>query len=44
MSDGTEADCYDVLKEAGVNAIRLRVWVDSSKVLIKPNVVIKKAW
>ena len=31
MADGTEADCYDVLKEAGVNAIRLRVWVDSSK-------------
>lgn len=30
-ANGTEADCYDVLKEAGVNAIRLRVWVDSSK-------------
>lgn len=30
-ADGTEADCYEVLKEAGVNAIRLRVWVDSSK-------------
>ncbi len=30
-ADGTEADCFDVLKEAGVDAIRLRVWVDSSK-------------
>ena len=30
-SNGEEADCYDVLKEVGINAIRLRVWVDSSK-------------
>ena len=26
--DGTQADIFDVLKEVGVNAIRLRVWVD----------------
>lgn len=31
MADNSEADCYKVLKEAGINAIRLRVWVDSSK-------------
>lgn len=30
-SNGEESDCYDVLKEVGINAIRLRVWVDSSK-------------
>ena len=29
--NGKVADCYEVLKEAGINAIRLRVWVDSSK-------------
>lgn len=27
-SDGKAADIFDVLKETGVNAIRLRVWVD----------------
>ena len=26
--DGKQADIFDVLKEVGVNAIRLRVWVD----------------
>ena len=26
--DGTPADIFDVLKEVGVNSIRLRVWVD----------------
>ena len=26
--DGTRADIFDVLKEVGVNSIRLRVWVD----------------
>ena len=26
--DGTQADCFDVLKDCGVNAIRLRVWVN----------------
>lgn len=26
--DGTKADCFAVLKDCGVNAIRLRVWVD----------------
>ena len=26
--DGTQADIFDVLKEVGVNSIRLRVWVD----------------
>lgn len=31
LADGTEADCYQVLGEAGINAIRLRVWVDSGK-------------
>jgi arabinogalactan endo-1,4-beta-galactosidase len=27
-ADGSAADLFDVLKECGVNAIRLRVWVD----------------
>lgn len=26
--DGTQADIFDVLKEVGINSIRLRVWVD----------------
>lgn len=26
--DGTTADCFEVLKDCGVNAIRLRVWVN----------------
>ena len=26
--DGTQSDIFDVLKEVGINAIRLRVWVD----------------
>jgi len=26
--DGTKADCFEVLKDCGVNAIRLRVWVN----------------
>ena len=26
--DGSKADCFDVLKDCGVDAIRLRVWVD----------------
>ncbi|MBR1886906.1 MAG: glycosyl hydrolase 53 family protein [Bacteroidales bacterium] len=29
--DGTTADCFDVLKDCGVNSIRLRVWVDPYK-------------
>ena len=28
--DGTKADCFEVLKDCGVNAIRLRVWVNPS--------------
>ena len=28
LKSGTKADILDVLKETGVNAIRLRVWVD----------------
>ena len=27
-ADGTQADLFDVLKDCGVNSIRLRVWVD----------------
>ena len=27
-SDGSTADIYDVLKDAGINSIRLRVWTD----------------
>ena len=27
-ADGTTADLFDILKDCGVNAIRLRVWVD----------------
>ena len=26
--DGTKADCFEVLKDCGVNSIRLRVWVN----------------
>ena len=29
--DGTTADCFEVLKDCGVNAIRLRVWVNPYK-------------
>ena len=29
-SNGTEMDCMELLKSFGVNAIRLRVWVDPS--------------
>lgn len=29
--DGTQADLLDVLKDCGINAIRLRVWVDPYK-------------
>ena len=29
--DGTKADCFEVLKDCGVNSIRLRVWVDPYK-------------
>lgn len=29
--DGTTADCFEVLKDCGVNSIRLRVWVDPYK-------------
>ena len=32
--DGTPADIFDVLKEVGVNSIRLRVWVDPTGGLI----------
>ena len=27
-ADGTQADLFDVLKDCGINSIRLRVWVD----------------
>jgi arabinogalactan endo-1,4-beta-galactosidase len=27
-NDGSKADCFEVLKDCGVNAIRLRVWVN----------------
>ena len=30
-ADGTQADLLDVLKDCGINAIRLRVWVDPYK-------------
>jgi len=29
--DGTTADCFEVLKDCGVNSIRLRVWVNPYK-------------
>lgn len=29
--DGTKADCFEVLKDCGVNSIRLRVWVNPYK-------------
>ncbi len=29
-SNGTEMDCMELLKSLGVNAIRLRAWVDPS--------------
>lgn len=29
--DGTPADCFEVLKDCGVNSIRLRVWVNPYK-------------
>ena len=27
-AEGDETDCFELMKELGVNAIRLRVWVD----------------
>ncbi len=40
---GTQADCIQVLKEKGINSIRLRAWVDPSNGWCNTNDVVVKA-
>ena len=41
--DGTQGDCIDILKNKGVNAIRLRVWVNPANQYCGTDDVIAKA-
>lgn len=42
-NDGTEGDCLEILKSKGVNAIRLRVWVNPPNGYCDVNDVLAKA-
>jgi arabinogalactan endo-1,4-beta-galactosidase len=41
--DGHEKDCLQILHDAGINAIRLRVWVNPAKGWCNPDDVVKMA-
>ena len=43
-ADGKETECMHLLRELGMNAIRLRVWVDPSDGWCNPDDVLTKAW
>ena len=43
LKDGSPADIFDVLKETGINAIRLRVWVDPTGGWSGPEDVVRQA-
>ncbi|MCD7937671.1 MAG: arabinogalactan endo-1,4-beta-galactosidase [Tannerellaceae bacterium] len=43
-SDGREKECMELLKELGMNSIRLRVWVNPSKGWNNSDDVLVKAW
>jgi arabinogalactan endo-1,4-beta-galactosidase len=42
--NGTETECLTLLRSLGVNAIRLRVWVNPAEYYSSKNDVIVKAW
>lgn len=43
-SNGTEQDCMSLLRDLGVNSIRLRVWVDPADGWCNKKDLLTKAW